>query len=64
MEYISNIVIQDGESKSVHPFPSHNQQEFSRWWKNLQAPSTSQQWPDNPYVKFTFKFFRQNRKLN
>lgn len=64
MEYISNVVIEDGESERVHPFPTHKQQEeFWRWWKNLQPPPP-QNLTANPYVKFTFKFLRQNCKTN
>lgn len=38
MEYISNVVIQDGESESVHRFPARKQhEEFWGWWRNLQS---------------------------
>lgn len=53
MEYISNVVIRDGESESVHRFPARKQhEEFWGWWRNLQSqlpwtPCTSQQWPAN-----------------
>lgn len=42
MEYISNLVIQDGESESVHPFPAHKQpKEFWGWWRKLHCPPPS-----------------------
>lgn len=67
MEYISNVVIEDGESERVHPFPTHKQQEeFWRWWKNLQPPplKTSQPIPmSNLLLNSSDRTVRQTNEL-